>query len=147
MDDASETWLSVAREHGIAIALSVAVIVGFAFAIYRLWKTNQELSTTLQMQSELHASKIEELSKTHADAIRDTLRSHTEEIKALADQHTQEKRAMGQRIDQLQEIRVTESRERTEKVMAYIQHIDQFVAKLEATIDILMGAASRRQTR
>jgi Skp family chaperone for outer membrane proteins len=152
---------NVLNKGGVVATLFFVLVFACGFAIRVLWNRNQALhkqvldhsqalkntveshSRQLQKLQATHADQLQKLQATHADQLQTMARANTDEMKSLAEQHTGEKRVMGTRIDDLQERRVDETRSITEKVMAYIQHIDTFVAKLEVTIDVLMNAARR----
>lgn len=150
MSEAFKFLGGVLEKGGVVAALFFVVIFAFGFAIRALWKKNQEVhaqvssgTDALKKAVESHARKVEKLQGEHAQSLRDLVQRHTDQLKAVAEQHTREKRLMGQRIDELQEIRVTETRSHTESTMAYIQNIDQFVTKLETVIDVLMNASRK----
>ena len=140
----------VLEKGGTVAMLFTFVIITFGIVIRVLWSRNQELhkaatehEKTLKNLTKGHSNQLQKLQTAHIERLEEMAQRHAEDLKTLSERHIKEKRLMGGRLDELQERRVEEARTVTEKVMAYIQHIDQFVAKLEVTIDILMSAARR----
>lgn len=139
------------REHGLAAVISLLVIFAFGFAIRTLWNKNQELHNRLLAQetsakelTDDHAVQLREMSDEHLDQLNVLAEQHAADRKNQADEYTRQLLAMSNRMNDLQERRVEETRKVTEKVITYIGHIDRFANKLEATIDILIRAGERR---
>lgn len=119
----------VLKEGGLVALLFTVVMVGFVVTIRILWKQNQDLHAKLQIKDEYHASEVKGLVKEHVERSRKQQEECAGQVQQLAE-----------RIDQLQERRVTEAQEVTEKTLNYIGHIDQAVDKMESAIDILIQA-------
>lgn len=141
---------SVLDKGGVVATLFFVLVAAFSVAIRTLWLRNQKLhaealdaTKTLKTTIEAHSRQLQKINAEHSEKIRAMAERHEEQIRQMAEQHVKEKRVMGSRIDELQETRVGEAKSVTEKVMSYVQHIDQFVNKLEITIDVLMNAARR----
>ena len=137
---------------GVVAGLFFIVLVAAGLAVRALWKANVE------ERKEFH-KKLDELTASHAKQIADLTKSHKEAVTLISDKHVASNNSMADEIgtqisavvkkndelqgklDSLQERRVSETRDNTERVMSYIKHIDGFVMKLEAAIDVLLKAS------
>lgn len=113
---------NVLERAGVVAALFTMSMIACGAAVTVLWRQNQRLHGLLEQARKDSAS----------------------ELKALAEDHARQLTALGNRIDELQERRVRETGTMTERVMDHIKHIDQFAAKLEATIDLILQMNRRR---
>lgn len=124
---------NVLERAGFVATVFALVMLGCGAAVAALWKQNQKLHEQIQRVLADSAKKAEEASQRHAS-----------ELKALADDHSKQLAQFAKRVDDLQERRVKEASTLTERVMEHIKHIDQFAAKLEATIDVVLQATRHR---
>lgn len=147
-----DAFNNVLEKGGVVAALFFVVIIAAGIAIRALWKANSDDKKEFQ-------KKIDELTASHAKQIADLTKAHKESIALLSDKHAESNNAMSDEIgaqiaavvkkneelqsklDGLQERRVSETRDNTERVMSYIKHMDGFVMKLEAAIDVLLKAS------
>lgn len=127
-----EFLLELLKKHGAVAVAFVVLIVAFGVAVRVLWKANKAL------QEQLNAEK----------------QSHLEEVKAIVHEHAEQReqqqqecqarlKALSERLDELQERRVTEAQEVTEKVVNYIGNIDQAVAQMEQAIEFVIQAGRK----
>lgn len=124
------TFLSeVLKQGGLVALLFTVFAIGFVVTIRVLWKQNQDLHTKLQSKDNQRANEITALVQQHSENLREQQEECAEQLQRMAS-----------RIDDLQERRVTEAQEVTEKVVNYIGHIDQAVDKMESAIDVLIQA-------
>lgn len=119
----------VLKQGGLVALLFTVLAIGFVLTIRVLWKQNQDLHVKLQSKDDQRASEITALVQRHSEQIREQQEECAEQLQRMAS-----------RIDDLQERRVTEAQEVTEKVVTYIGHIDQAVDKMESAIDVLIQA-------
>lgn len=149
----------VLQQFGLAAVVMIAVIGGAGFAIYHQWKQNnalhearkkdaEEYAKEIAKLNELrvkeadeHALKIASIAAAHEQAKAHLAAAHADRLKAMADDAREQLVRFSGRIDSLQELRVTDTRDTSEKVMEYMTHFDRFAAKLEATIDVLLSVS------
>lgn len=119
----------ILEQAGFVAALFTLVLLAAGGAVVVLYRRNQKLNEQLEEAAKDAAKKAEEKDRAHAD-----------ELKAVADEHARQLTKLSKRIDELQERRVREAGDLTERVMTHIKHIDQFAAKIDATIDVILKA-------
>lgn len=119
----------VLKQGGVVALLFTVMAVGFVLTVRVLWRQNQGLHAKLQEKDNQRATEITNLVQKHSDNIREQQEECAEQLQRMAS-----------RIDDLQERRVTEAQEVTEKVVTYVGHIDQAVDKMESAIDVLIQA-------
>jgi hypothetical protein len=148
---------SLLERSGVVAGLLFLAIVTMAGVVGVLWRKTEKLHAqamaaiaTASDNIRGHADATAQLLKTHAEEMRRLSDLRIEELKTVAATHASATQAMAaenakqvltlsQRIDELQERRVREAGELTERVMDHIRNIDRFASKLEATIDVLRG--------
>lgn len=124
---------AILEKGGVAAALLALVIIGCGIAIRQLWKQNQELQAQLVTQGAQYTKRIEELAAQH---VTDRKQQSNEFAARLT--------TSAERVDELQERRIKEARDVTERVMSYMSHFDQFAAKLETLIEMILSERSKR---
>lgn len=151
-----EFLTGVLEQAGAVAALFFVTLLGAGAALRALWKANQQaLAKVAEIQKEESGKRIE-MRKAHEADRAKLLAAHTEELKALRDEHDRELRGIiearkddaatyAQRLDALQERRVTETRDVTTKVVQHIASIDTTVGKLGAAIDMLVRVTDQRR--
>lgn len=136
-----EFMSGVLEKGGVVAALFFLVTIGFGFAVRALWNKNQILHKQLKTQAD--ASR--ETAVTHAVQLREMASQHAIDRKSQSDEYARQLLFQANKVNDLQERRVEETRTVTEKVITYIGNIEKFANKLEATIDVLLRASERRQ--
>lgn len=149
----------VLEQAGVVAALYALTLLGVAFGIRVLWKAHKEALEKLAKVQKEEAEKRLEARKSQ-EAERENMReAHIKQLTSLRDEHEKElKEALtaqrdaavnyAERLDALQERRVTEMRDVTTKVVQHISSIDTTVGKLGTAVDVLVrisdqGKASR----
>jgi uncharacterized protein HemX len=126
------------EQGGVVATLFTLVVLGCSAAIVALWKQNQKL----MVASRSHAQALQKAAETYAKQVHELHDKFSMEKKLQRDESAVQLVSLAKRIDELQERRIHEASDLTERVMSHIGHIDRFVGKLEATIDALTAAAS-----
>lgn len=136
-----DAFNNVLEKGGVVAALFFVVIASSGLAVRALWLSNEK-------QRKEFAEKLDELTEAHQQAIDAVSDEHRKSTLALADELGKQIAAvvgknheLQSKLDSIQERRVVETKDSTERVMAYIKHIDAFVLKLEAAIDVLLRAS------
>lgn len=124
---------AILEKGGVAAALLALVIIGCGVAIRQLWKENQTLQMQLRTQTDQHLNKMQELTAQYVS-----------ERKQQSSDFAVRLTANAERVDELQERRIKEARDVTERVMSYMSHFDQFAAKLETLIEMILSERSKR---
>ena len=125
------------QQGGVVATLFTLVILGCSGAIVALWKQNQKL----MIASRSHAQQLQRAAETYAKQVHELHEKQAAEKKLQRDESTAQLMTLAKRIDELQERRIHEASDLMERVMAHINHIDQFAGKLETAIDVLISAS------
>lgn len=139
-------FLKATLEHGGTTAtLYFLTLIAGGLGLRVMWKRNQEL--TDQMVG--HAKELEvakaAASEEYAARLANVEQANAARLVELEQAHADEVRRLASRVDELQEQRVTDTREVTEKVVAHIGHIDTTVEKLGTAVDVLIELSGRRR--
>jgi hypothetical protein len=141
---------------GAVAALLFVAICTMAAVVGVLWRKTEKLhdqamqaiaAATTSIQG--HADTTTSLLKSHADDMRRLSEQRVDELKALAATHaaavatmatdqSKQLTTLASRIDELQERRIREAADLTERVLVHIKNIDRFAAQLEATVDVVL---------
>jgi len=144
----------VLEQAGVVATLYVLTLLGVAFGMRMLWKAHKEALEKLADVQREEADKRLKLREAY-EAERDSMReAHSKVIAALNDEHDRElKDALNgrhddaakyaERLDALQERRVTEVRDVTTKVVQHIASIDTTVGKLGTAVDVLVRISNQ----
>lgn len=135
---------------GVVATLFFVLIIAFGLTVRVLWNKNQELHKQLKSQADsakkmamAHAVQLREMSDQHVGHLKGLTTQHAADRKSQSDEYARQLLLQANRINELQDRRVEETRVWTEKVITYIGNIDKFANKLEATIDVLIRASER----
>lgn len=89
--------------------------------------------------------RIVELQAAAEKSKREAAEAYAEALRAGAEKGTARLEELARRVDDLQERRVKEAREVTEKVVKHIGHIDATVDKLGTAVDVLIDMSGGRR--
>lgn len=139
----------VLEQAGAVAALYALTLLGVAFGIRVLWKAHKEAMEKLAKVQKEEAEKRLEARKSYETERSSMREDHTKLLNSLRDEHDKElKNALkahqeaaakyAERLDALQERRVTEMRDVTAKVVQHIASIDTTVGKLGTAVDVLV---------
>lgn len=117
---------------GVAATVLALVVIGCGIAIRHLWRENQALQAQIRTITEQYAQQTRTLAETYVTERKQ--QSHDFAARLVA--HSE-------RVDDLQERRIKEARDLTERAMSYMQHFDQFAAKLETLIEMIVSERRR----
>jgi len=129
-----EFFGTLAEKHGLSAVIAVGVIIAFGLAIRALWRDSRKINKAMQTQEKAHIKVLVAKDK----AIVATKREHEIHCEKLKSHHSDELRFVTEqftkRIDELQERRVVETRER--EVNA-IKHVEQAKTSVEKSTAVL----------
>lgn len=127
-------FLTKLLDHAGFIALFYSVSMTAAgLAIRAMWVHNQKLHDQLTDAAEAKDA-----------AVRKVVEDYVARVSLIEAAHAARVDGLHQRIDGLQEKRVSETRETTEKVVGHIGHIDATMDKLGTAVDVLIDLSGRR---
>jgi len=128
----------VLEQAGIVAALYMLTLVGVAFGMRVLWKAHTEALEKLAKVQKEEAEKQIDARKSY-EAERISMRDeHNKELRSALKAYQEAAAKYAERLDALQERRVTEMRDVTTKLVQHIASIDSTVGKLGTAVDVLV---------
>lgn len=136
-----EAFNNVLEKGGVVAALFFVVLISFGFAVRALWNSNEkqrkDFAEQIQALKSSCDQSLNKISEENQKAVGLLAEELGKQLAAVVSKNEE----LHDKVDSIQERRVTETKDNTERMMSYIRHTDAFVLKLEAAIDVLLKAS------
>jgi uncharacterized protein len=136
-----EVFNNFLEKAGVVASLFLLALAASGLAVRALWQSNERQRKEFLDQIDSLKASYEKSIKTLSDENQRAVDSLADELAEQISFVVRKNEDLHDKVDAIQEKRVLETRDNTQRMMAYISHMDAFVLKLDAAIDVLLKAS------